>query len=192
MILLIDNYDSFTYNLVQYVGELGGEVTVYRNDAITLDEAAKLNPTHLIISPGPGEPKDAGISTEMIKFMADKIPVLGVCLGHQCIAAAFGGQVVRAETLMHGKTSPVYHTGDGLFRGIPSPFDATRYHSLIVAEAGLSPSLKITAHTTDGDIMGLKLADSKVEGVQFHPESILTKHGKLLLANFLNGKKKQK
>lgn len=192
MILLIDNYDSFTYNLVQYVGELGGEVTVYRNDAITLDEAAKLNPTHLIISPGPGEPKDAGISTEMIKLMADKIPVLGVCLGHQCIAAAFGGQVVRAETLMHGKTSPVYHTGDGLFRGIPSPFDATRYHSLIVAEAGLSPSLKITAHTTDGDIMGLKLADSKVEGVQFHPESILTKHGKLLLANFLNGKKKQK
>lgn len=191
MILLIDNYDSFTYNLVQYIGELGGEVTVYRNDAITLDEAAKLNPTHLIISPGPGEPKDAGISTEMIKCMADKIPVLGVCLGHQCIAAAFGGQVVRAETLMHGKTSPVYHTGDGLFRGIPSPFDATRYHSLIVAEAGLSPSLKITAHTTDGDIMGLKLADSKVEGVQFHPESILTKHGKLLLANFLNGKKKQ-
>lgn len=190
MILLIDNYDSFTYNLVQYVGELGGEVTVYRNDAITLDEADRLNPTHLIISPGPGEPKDAGISTEMIKHLADRIPVLGVCLGHQCIAAAFGGKVVRAETLMHGKTSPVYHTGDGLFRGIPSPFNATRYHSLIVAEEELPSTIKITAHTTEGDIMGLKLVDSKVEGFQFHPESILTKHGKLLLANFLNGKKK--
>lgn len=190
MILLIDNYDSFTYNLVQYVGELGGETTVFRNDAITLDEADKLNPTHLIISPGPGEPKDAGVSVAMIKHFADKIPILGVCLGHQAIAAAFGGQIVRAEKLVHGKTSPVYHTGDGLFRGIPTPFDATRYHSLMVVEEGLPATLKITAHTTDGEIMGLKLVDSKVEGVQFHPESILTKHGKLLLANFLNGKKK--
>ena len=189
MILLIDNYDSFTYNLVQYVGELGYEVSVFRNDAITIEEASQLDPTHLIISPGPGEPKDAGISIDLIKHFADKIPVLGVCLGHQSIAEAFGGKVVRAETLMHGKTSSVYHTGGGLFRGIPTPFEATRYHSLIVAEEGLPSTIKVTAHTTDGEIMGIRLINTKVEGVQFHPESILTKHGKLIMANFLNGKK---
>ena len=189
MILLIDNYDSFTYNLVQYVGELGGEVTVFRNDAITIDEAVKCDPTHLIISPGPGNPDDAGISTDLIKQFAGKIPVLGVCLGHQCIAAAFGGEVVRAERLMHGKTSPVYHTGDGLFRGIPTPFEATRSHSLMVTEDNLPSDLKVTAHTSDGEIMGLRVVGTKVEGVQFHPESILTKHGKLLLGNFLNGKR---
>ena len=188
MILLIDNYDSFTYNLVQYVGELGHEVSVFRNDAITIEEASKLDPTHLIISPGPGEPKDAGISIDLIKHFADKIPVLGVCLGHQSIAAAFGGKVVRAETLMHGKISSVYHTGGGLFRGIPTPFEATRYHSLIVAEEGLPSTIKVTAHTSDGEIMGIRLVNTKVEGVQFHPESILTKHGKLIMANFLNGK----
>ena len=188
MILLVDNYDSFTYNLVQYIGELGKRIEVFRNDKISLMQAIKLNPSHLVISPGPGEPKDAGISNELITNFADKIPVLGVCLGHQCIAFAFKGEVSGAERLMHGKTSMIYHTGKGIFQGIPNPFEATRYHSLIVKEDSLPESIEVTAHTSEGEVMGIKLKNLPVEGVQFHPESILTKHGKLLLSNFLNSR----
>ncbi len=186
MILIIDNYDSFTYNLVQYVGELGGTFQVFRNDKITLAQATALHPSHLIISPGPGEPQDAGICCDLIANFAEKIPILGVCLGHQCIAQALGGRITGADRLMHGKTSPIYHTGHGIFQGIPSPFEATRYHSLIVQEDTLPEQVSVTAQTMEGEVMAIRVADRPVEGVQFHPEAILTEHGKMLLANFLN------
>ena len=184
MILVIDNYDSFTYNLVQYLGEQGAQVRVFRNDAISVKEAAALNPTHIVISPGPGVPGEAGISGEMIRQLGTKIPVLGVCLGHQCIGEVFGGNVVCAPRLMHGKTSPIQHNGKDLFAGIPSPFNATRYHSLIVAEP-LPDNLEITATTAEGEVMGLHHKQYPIFGVQFHPESILTEHGKQIIANFL-------
>ncbi len=186
MILIIDNYDSFTYNLVQYLGAMGRKLQVYRNDQITLDEAQKLKPSHLVISPGPGSPAEARVSNDLIKFFADKIPILGVCLGHQCLAYVLGGEVNRAERVMHGKVSSIYHNGRELFLGLPNPFTATRYHSLIVREENLPDCLEVTAHTAEGEIMGLKLKSRKVYGVQFHPESILTKEGKLILQNFLN------
>lgn len=185
MIAVIDNYDSFTYNLVQYLGELGCEVQVYRNDAVSVDELEGLNPSHVVISPGPGEPDDAGISTEVIRRLGASRPVLGVCLGHQCIGAAFGGEIKRAPRLMHGKTSPVYHYGNDLFLGLPSPFEATRYHSLIVSEP-LPAELKMTAFTSEGELMGLRHRTLPIYGVQFHPESILTVGGKQILKNFLN------
>jgi anthranilate synthase/aminodeoxychorismate synthase-like glutamine amidotransferase len=185
MIIIIDNYDSFTYNLAQYVGELGHECKVFRNDTITTAEIAKLAPSHLIISPGPGHPKDSGISCDIIKHFSDQLPILGVCLGHQCLAHAFGGTVGSADRLMHGKVSQIYHNGRGVFRGIPSPFEATRYHSLVALEESLPEQIEVTAHTADGEVMGIRLKDKPVEGVQFHPESILTKHGKQLLGNFL-------
>jgi anthranilate synthase/aminodeoxychorismate synthase-like glutamine amidotransferase len=184
MILVIDNYDSFTYNLVQYLGELGAELAVYRNDEITCDQAAALHPERIVISPGPGAPDDAGVSKELIRELGDRIPVLGVCLGHQCIGEVFGGAVVRAERLMHGKTSPVYHYGGPLFTGISSPFTATRYHSLIVTEP-LPETLTVTAFTKEGEVMGLQHKTRPIHGVQFHPESILTEHGKRILKNFL-------
>lgn len=185
MIVVIDNYDSFTYNLVQYLGELGCEVQVYRNDALTPTQLAELNPSQILISPGPGEPDDAGISKDVIRSLGSSIPILGVCLGHQCIGEVFGGQVIRAPRLMHGKTSPVYHQGEGLFCGLPSPFAATRYHSLIVDQA-IPEVLRITATTQEGEIMGLQHASLPIYGVQFHPESILTEGGKQILSNFLN------
>ena len=185
MILMIDNYDSFTYNLVQYLGELGEELKVVRNDQITLDEVRRLKPAGIVISPGPGGPKDAGISNDLIRTFASDIPILGVCLGHQCIGEVFGGQVVRAMRLMHGKTSPIIHDGTHLFRHLPNPFDATRYHSLIVRREGLPKNLLVTAWTKEGEIMGLRHKRFPVYGVQFHPESILTKVGKDLLRNFL-------
>lgn len=185
MIAVIDNYDSFTYNLVQYLGELGMEVGVFRNDAVTADQIEAMSPSHIVISPGPGEPSDAGVSNDIIRKLGGRHPVLGVCLGHQCIAAVYGGKVVRAPRLVHGKTSPIYHHGDGLFVGLPSPFDATRYHSLIVAEP-LPDALEITAFTTEGEVMGLRHKTLPVFGVQFHPESILTHGGKQILKNFLN------
>jgi anthranilate synthase/aminodeoxychorismate synthase-like glutamine amidotransferase len=184
MIAVIDNYDSFTYNLVQYLGELGADVQVFRNDQITLDELANLSPSHLVISPGPGDPNDGGISNETIRCFADKVPILGVCLGHQCMGAVFGGVVKRAPKLMHGKTSQIYHDGQGLFDGLPSPFEATRYHSLIVEEP-LPDCLEVTAFTIDGEVMSLRHRSHPTFGVQFHPESILTQHGKQLLKNFL-------
>jgi anthranilate synthase/phosphoribosyltransferase len=184
VILIIDNYDSFTYNLAQYLGELGAQVQVVRNDAITLDEIAGLAPTHLVISPGPGTPDDAGISLALVQRFAGGVPILGVCLGHQVIGQGFGGQVVRAERLMHGKVSSVYHDGKGLFQGVPSPFHATRYHSLIVAEP-LPDCLEISARTPEGEVMGLRHRQHLTVGVQFHPESILTEHGHQLLKNFL-------
>ncbi|KNZ68355.1 glutamine amidotransferase of anthranilate synthase [Thermincola ferriacetica] len=185
MLLMIDNYDSFTYNLVQYLGELGAEITVYRNDKITLPEIEELNPDHIIISPGPCTPNEAGISLDLIKYFAGKIPILGVCLGHQAIGQAFGGKVIRAENLMHGKTSRIYHDGRTIFQGIPSPFTATRYHSLIVERETLPYCLEITAWTDQNEIMGIRHKQMAVEGVQFHPESILTEAGKTLLKNFL-------
>ncbi|ADG82458.1 aminodeoxychorismate/anthranilate synthase component II [Thermincola potens] len=185
MLLMIDNYDSFTYNLVQYLGELGAEITVYRNDKITLPEIEELNPDHIIISPGPCTPNEAGISLDLIKYFAGKIPILGVCLGHQAIGQAFGGKVIRAENLMHGKTSRIYHDGRTIFQGIPSPFTATRYHSLIVERETLPDCLEITAWTDQNEIMGIRHKHMAVEGVQFHPESILTEAGKTLLKNFL-------
>ncbi len=188
MILLIDNYDSFTYNLAQYLGELGAEVQVARNDAITLDEIAALAPTHIVISPGPGTPDDAGISLALVERFAPSVPILGVCLGHQAIGQAFGGRVVRAERLMHGKVSPVHHDGRDLFGGLPSPFEATRYHSLIVAEP-LPDCLEVSARTPEGEVMGLRHRAYPTAGVQFHPESILTEHGHKLLKNFLEGRK---
>lgn len=184
MIAMIDNYDSFTYNLVQYFGELGCDVQVFRNDAITPDELAALRPAQIVISPGPGAPDDAGISKEVILQLGPRIPILGVCLGQQCIGEAFGGQVVRAPRLMHGKTSQMHHYGENLFTGIPSPFAATRYHSLIVAEP-LPAVLKTTAFTSQGELMGLRHKEYPIFGVQFHPESILTNYGKKLLQNFL-------
>jgi anthranilate synthase/aminodeoxychorismate synthase-like glutamine amidotransferase len=185
---MIDNYDSFTYNLVQYIGEMGREIRVLRNDELPLEEAVELEPSHIVVSPGPGNPDEAGISVGIIRHFAGKVPILGVCLGHQCIGRAFGGTVDRAERLMHGKTSQVYHHGSGLFQGIPNPFTATRYHSLIVREESLPETLKVTAYTSEGEVMGLRAKDAPVSGVQFHPESILTEHGRLLIANFLNGR----
>jgi len=184
MIAVIDNYDSFTYNLVQYLGELGAEVCVFRNDAITVEQLDALQPSHIVISPGPGEPGDAGISKEVIRRLGPTHPLLGVCLGHQCIGEVFGGQVVRAPRLMHGKTSPVYPYGGTLFQGVSSPFEATRYHSLIVAEP-LPDSLQPTAFTKEGELMGLRHKNYPVYGVQFHPESILTAAGMKILQNFL-------
>ena len=185
MVLVIDNYDSFTYNLVQYLGELGADVAVYRNDQVTIDDIAALRPTHIVISPGPGDPEDGGISNEVIRAFGATIPVLGVCLGHQCIGHVYGGVVSRAPRLMHGKTSAVYHNGPGLFNGVPSPFTATRYHSLIVEEP-LPETLAVTAFTRDGEVMALQHRDFPVVGVQFHPESILTEHGRRILQNFLS------
>jgi anthranilate synthase/aminodeoxychorismate synthase-like glutamine amidotransferase len=183
MILVIDNYDSFAYNLVQYLGELGAELEVRRNDAVTLDEIDKMDPSHIVISPGPGYPHDGGISLDVIRTFYQHTPILGVCLGHQCIGAAFGGTVDRAPRLMHGKTSAIYHYGNGIFDGVPSPFEATRYHSLIVHEP-LPDCLKVTAFTLDGEVMALRHRTAPVVGVQFHPESILTEHGKRILDNF--------
>jgi anthranilate synthase/aminodeoxychorismate synthase-like glutamine amidotransferase len=185
MILMIDNYDSFTYNLVQYLGELGEELKVFRNDKITIPEIEKLKPSRIVISPGPGRPSDAGISNEVIKHFAGKIPILGVCLGEQAIAEAFGGKVVRAGRLMHGKTSEVHHDEKTIFKGLPNPFTATRYHSLIVERESLPDCFEISASTKEKEIMGIRHKKFKVEGVQFHPESILTAAGKQLLANFL-------
>jgi anthranilate synthase/aminodeoxychorismate synthase-like glutamine amidotransferase len=185
MILVIDNYDSFTYNLVQYFGELGAEPLVRRNDEITLDEIAELKPERICISPGPCTPKEAGISNDVLREFGGKMPIFGVCLGHQCIGDVYGGDVVRAERLMHGKTSPILHNGGNVFAGLPSPFEATRYHSLIVKRDTMPDCLEITAWTEEGEIMGLAHKDLPVYGVQFHPESILTSEGKRLLGNFL-------
>jgi para-aminobenzoate synthetase component II len=185
MILVIDNYDSFTYNLVQYLGELGAEVEVFRNDAIDVDGIAARSPEGILISPGPGTPTDAGVTLELLKAFAGKLPLFGVCLGHQAIGQAFGGDVVRAPRLMHGRTSPIEHDGRGVFRGLPSPFRATRYHSLIVARESLPAELEVTAWTAEGEIMGLRHLRLAIEGVQFHPESFLTEHGHALLQNFL-------
>jgi anthranilate synthase/aminodeoxychorismate synthase-like glutamine amidotransferase len=185
MILLVDNYDSFTYNLYQYLGELGAEPRVVRNDEISTEAALTLQPRAIVISPGPGTPDQAGISLELIRRAAGRVPLLGVCLGHQSLAQAFGGRVVRAPRLMHGKTSPIRHDGRTLFAGVPDPFTATRYHSLVVAREGLPECLEISAWTDDGVIMGLRHREHALEGVQFHPESILTDSGKALLGNFL-------
>lgn len=185
MLLMIDNYDSFTYNLVQYFGELQQEVKVFRNDEIALDAVAALHPKYIVISPGPCTPSEAGISVPLIGRFAGEIPILGVCLGHQSIGQAFGGKIVHAKRLMHGKTSPIHHNQAGVFQGLPSPFLATRYHSLVIERETLPDSLEITAWTEDGEIMGVRHKEFRVEGVQFHPESILTEHGHRLLANFL-------
>jgi len=184
-VLVVDNYDSFVYNLVQYLGELGADPIVRRHDAVTLDEAAELAPDAVLVSPGPGRPKDAGVSVEMIRWAAGRIPVLGVCLGHQCIGVAWGARVKRSPQVMHGKTSQIHHDGTGLFSGLPSPLEATRYHSLIVEESSLPDELEVVATSDDGLIMGLRHRDLDVEGVQFHPESILTEDGHGLLSNFL-------
>lgn len=186
MILVIDNYDSFTYNLVQYLGELGARIKVVRNDKATLRDIFNWNPTKIVISPGPGTPKDAGISNDVIREFAGEIPILGVCLGHQCIGEVFGGRVIRADRLMHGKTSLIYHNGKTIFRGLSNPFEATRYHSLIVERSSVPNCLEITAETKEEEIMGLKHKKYPIWGVQFHPESILTSEGKKLLKNFLN------
>ncbi len=184
MIAVIDNYDSFTYNLVQYLGELGAQLQVFRNDAVSVSELERLAPSQIVISPGPGAPPEAGVSNEVIRSLGDRIPILGVCLGQQCIGHVFGGQVVPASRLMHGKTSPIYHYGEALFAGLPSPFDATRYHSLILAEP-LPECLQVTAFTLEGELMGVRHRAYPIYGVQFHPESILTPEGKRLLNNFL-------
>ena len=186
MILVIDNYDSFTYNIVQYLGELGADLLVKRNDEITPDEIAALSPERIVISPGPCTPNEAGISCEVIRRFGPKIPLLGVCLGHQCMGHVFGGDVVRADRLMHGKTSPIIHDGKGIFVGLQNPFEATRYHSLIVKRETLPDCLEITAETAEKEIMGLRHREMPLHGVQFHPESILTLEGKKLLQNFLN------
>ena len=185
MVLLIDNYDSFTYNLAQYFGELGAEVAVHRNDRITLDEIAALAPSHIVISPGPGRPEHAGISVDVLKRFGATVPILGVCLGHQAIGHAFGGRVVNAPVLMHGKTSDVEHDGKGVFRDLAQGFTAARYHSLVVAEEGLPDELEVTARTSDGIVMGLRHRTQPIHGVQFHPESVLTGPGHHLLRNFL-------
>lgn len=184
-IVMIDNYDSFTYNLVQYLGEMGQELIVRRNDRVTLAEVKRLRPDRIVISPGPGSPKDAGVSMEIIREFGPKMPVLGVCLGHQCIGEVFGGKVERNWRLMHGKTSLIKHEGKGVFQGLPNPFEATRYHSLVVREKGFPSVLKVTARTKEGEIMGLQHRKYPIHGVQFHPESILTAAGKQLLKNFL-------
>ncbi len=185
MILVIDNYDSFTYNLVQYLGELGAELEVRRNDQVTLEEIEEMSPERIVISPGPKTPTEAGICLDVIKRFSGRTPLLGVCLGHQAIGQAFGGKVIRAPEIMHGKTSEIHHDGKTVFSGLPNPFPATRYHSLIVERCSLPPCLEISATTTDGLIMGVRHKEMKVEGVQFHPESVLTEAGKQLLANFL-------
>lgn len=185
MLLVIDNYDSFTYNLVQYLGELGAEVQVYRNDKISIEEIDRLAPERLVVSPGPCTPKEAGISVEALRHFAGRIPVLGVCLGHQSLAYAFGGEIIRADRLMHGKTSMVHHDGKTIFQKLPNPFEATRYHSLIVNRQTIPRDLEISAETGEGEIMGLRHRPTGAEGVQFHPESILTKAGMDLLRNFL-------
>jgi anthranilate synthase/aminodeoxychorismate synthase-like glutamine amidotransferase len=186
MILMIDNYDSFTYNLVQYLGELGADVRVYRNDQITVAEIERLAPEKIVISPGPCTPTEAGISCEVIRQFAGRVPLLGVCLGHQCIGEVFGGEIIRAPALFHGKTSMIYHDGKSIFRELPRPFEATRYHSLVIRRDTLPDCLELSAETDDGVIMGVRHRELLVEGVQFHPESILTHEGKRLLANFLS------
>ena len=190
MLLMIDNYDSFTYNVVQYLGELGADVRVYRNDAISVAEIAELNPAQIVISPGPCTPNEAGISTEVIAHFAGKIPMLGICLGHQCIGQVFGGNIVRAGKVMHGKLSSMHHNGQGVFSGLPNPFTATRYHSLVIDGASLPDSLEVTSWTENAagereEIMGVRHREFAIEGVQFHPESILSEHGHQLLQNFL-------
>jgi anthranilate synthase component 2 len=187
MVVVIDNYDSFTYNLVQYLGELGAELRVFRNDQVSLEEIKALKPSHIVISPGPGDPNDGGVSNEVLRELGPTLPILGVCLGHQCMGHVYGGKVTRAPRLMHGKTSAIYHNGKGLFTGVPNPFRATRYHSLIVEEP-LPDCLQVTAFTREGEVMGLRHKDYPVSGVQFHPESILTEHGKRILQNFLEGR----
>jgi len=194
MLLMIDNYDSFTYNLYQYLGELGAETQVVRNDAISVDEIEKLAPAGIIISPGPCTPSEAGVSVETVQKLAGRIPILGVCLGHQAIGQAFGGKVIHAKRIMHGKTSEVHHRGEGVFAGLPQPFTATRYHSLVIEQASLPECLEVTAWTEEADgsveeIMGVRHRELAVEGVQFHPESILTDNGHRLLGNFLEGLK---
>ncbi len=184
MILVIDNYDSFTYNLVQYLGELGADLRVFRNDEVTVSDVARFSPSHIVISPGPGTPRDGGVSEEVIRQFYREIPILGVCLGHQCIGEAFGGLVTRAQHLMHGKTSLIYHDAQGLFQGIPSPFEAGRYHSLIVQEP-LPAELKVSAFTREGEVMAIYHKEYPLAGVQFHPESVLTQYGKQILKNFL-------
>ncbi len=186
MLIIIDNYDSFTYNLYQYLGELGANMRVFRNDKITVEEIAEMQPEKLLVSPGPCTPNEAGISCEAIKYFAGKIPVFGVCLGHQSIGQVFGGKVIRARRLMHGKTSPVHHDNKGVFAGLPNPFDATRYHSLIIEKESCPDCFEITAHADEDEIMGIRHKELPVFGVQFHPESILTTHGKKLLKNFLD------
>jgi anthranilate synthase/aminodeoxychorismate synthase-like glutamine amidotransferase len=188
MILVIDNYDSFTYNLVQFLGEMGAELCVIRNDQTTVDEIRALSPSHIVISPGPGTPEDGGVSMDVLRELGTSTPVLGVCLGHQCIGQVYGGVVRRNVRLMHGKTSMIYHKGDSMFTGVPSPFEATRYHSLIVEEGTLPDSLMVTAFTEEGEIMGMRHKQYPVYGVQFHPESILTTYGPRILRNFLEVK----
>lgn len=187
MLLMIDNYDSFTYNLVQYLGELGQDVHVHRNDEITLEQIKAMQPEKIVISPGPCTPNEAGISVPLIHEFAGKIPLLGVCLGHQSIGQAFGGNIIKAKTLMHGKTSLIHHTNTGVFRNLPNPYTATRYHSLVIERETIPDCLEITAWTEDGEIMGVRHKTLTIEGVQFHPESILTEHGHELLDNFLKG-----
>jgi anthranilate synthase/aminodeoxychorismate synthase-like glutamine amidotransferase len=189
MLTVIDNYDSFTYNLVQYLGELGADVRVVRNDEVTVEDIERMSPEHIVISPGPCTPNEAGISLQVVERLAGKIPILGVCLGHQSIGQAFGGRVVRAREVVHGKTSRIFHDEKGLFAGLPNPFEATRYHSLVVAREGLPDCLEVTAKTWDEEIMGLRHKSLPVEGVQFHPESFLTTVGKDLLRNFISGRR---
>lgn len=194
MVVLIDNYDSFVYNLYQYIGELGHPMTVVRNDTVTVEDIAALDPDHIIISPGPCSPREAGVSNDALLHFAGRVPLFGVCLGHQCIGHVFGGEVVRARRLMHGKTSPIQHTGAGVFRNLPNPFSATRYHSLVIAPDSLPPCLEVTAWADADEIMGVRhreYPDCPVEGVQFHPEAILTEPGMDLLRNFLAYKKPQ-
>ena len=188
MILVLDNYDSFTYNLVQYLGELGAEVKVVRNDEMSVDDVARMQPERIVISPGPCTPTEAGISLELVRRLAGKLPILGVCLGHQAIGQAFGGKVVRARQVMHGKVSHIRHDGRGVFAGVPDEFVATRYHSLAVERAGLPAALVVSAQAEDGEIMGLRHRELRVEGVQFHPEALLTEHGHAMLKNFLDGR----
>jgi anthranilate synthase component II len=185
MLLMIDNYDSFTYNIVQYFGELGEDVRVHRNDEITIEQIEALNPDRICISPGPKAPAQAGISVDVLKHFAGKKPILGVCLGHQAIGEAFGGKIIRAKEVMHGKTSPIAHTGEGVFKDLPSPFTVIRYHSLAIERASLPACLEVTAWTNDGEIMGVRHKEFDIEGVQFHPESILSEHGHAMLKNFL-------
>ncbi len=192
MLLMIDNYDSFTYNLVQYFGQLGEQVAVYRNDRITVEEIERLSPERMVISPGPCSPGEAGISVQAIKHFAGKVPILGVCLGHQAIGEAFGGNVVRSAYLMHGKTSPIHHDGKGLFKDLPNPFEATRYHSLIVERSTFPDCLEVTAWVEEGEVMGLQHRELPIWGVQFHPESILTMNGMDILRNFLEMSKEQR
>ena len=186
MILMIDNYDSFTYNLVQYLGELGADIHVARNDQITIAEIERLSPEKIVISPGPCTPREAGVSCDVIRHFAGRVPLLGVCLGHQCIGEVFGGEIVRAPALFHGKTSLIYHDGRSIFRDLPRPFEATRYHSLVIRRETLPDCLELSAETDDGVIMGVRHRELSIEGVQFHPESILTHEGKRLLANYLS------